>query len=89
MEHAVEPMKEGRIIVGDVPDWLAPYAPSHDAVRASLTTPEVPLFDSLWERACNNEVPALSLGEQDRLIAFFGRPAVTPQGGQDDKKEQP
>jgi hypothetical protein len=74
-------MKEGRIVAGDVPDWLAPYAPSHDSVRSSLTTPEVPLFDALWDRACGNTDPALSARERDHLLSYFDAPAITPQRG--------
>jgi hypothetical protein len=74
-------MKEGRArAAGDIPDWLAPYAPQHDAVRAILTTPEVPLFDSLWDRACGLAEPGLSGREQDHLIAFLNTPIPT-QGG--------
>jgi hypothetical protein len=57
-----------------VPIWLAPYAPNHDAARAALLTPEVPLFDGLWSRACGDAQPALSKREQDKLISMLGGP---------------
>jgi hypothetical protein len=57
-----------------VPPWLEPYAPHHDEARAALLTPEIPLFDSLWARACGDAQPALSKREQDVLINFLGGP---------------
>lgn len=54
-----------------IPEYLEPYAGNYDAARAKLKTPEVPLFDGLWERACNNTLPALSWQERQRLIDFL------------------
>ena len=56
-----------------IPDWLEPYASTHDAARAALTTSQQVLFDGLWNRALGRLQPALSGRERERLIEFLNK----------------
>ena len=51
-----------------VPQWLTPYASRYDATRDTLSAPQKLLFDSLWERACGDTKPFLSMRERDVLL---------------------